>query len=155
MNWKLKHRSLTHIPSVSGDDVLLIEVLPFTITLNCYLTLCLCVYRKWTEDAHEESPEDERLPPDENDPKHLAARRTHQTALHRELTNIKRKTLLKSAYKASHSFLVASSVLTAASSLSFHSKAPRCEQSPLCVYVRTMWVTWQLRSVQRKKRSGF
>lgn len=46
---------------------------------------CLFLCRKWTENAHEESSEDKRLPLDEDDQEHLAARRPNQTALHCKL----------------------------------------------------------------------
>lgn len=46
---------------------------------------CSC-RRKWTEDAHEESPEGQRLPADEGHQEHLATRWTHQAAFHREFS---------------------------------------------------------------------
>lgn len=49
------------------------------------------VWRKWAEDAHEESSEDERLPADEDDQKHLTTRWTNQSTLHSESQYLSQK----------------------------------------------------------------
>lgn len=49
---------------------------------DTFVFLCL---RKWVKDANEEGSEDERLPSDEGDPKHLTTRRTNQTTFPSEL----------------------------------------------------------------------
>lgn len=57
------------------------------------LFACVCL-REWVKDAYEESSEDERLPSDEDDQKHLTAWRTNQTTVHSELLLPYKKAIL-------------------------------------------------------------
>lgn len=52
---------------------------------NRIFQLYFSCWRKWTEDAHEESFEGQRLPADEGHQEHLATRWTYQAAFHCEL----------------------------------------------------------------------